>query len=1058
MRGFLTVSMAALLAGAALPALALTPKTPPPPAQVANDKPALQLVAHDIRADRAQAIDAALTIAKLDVAVDITGRMAQTTLTVTFANPTDARLEGDFSLDLPVGASVTAYGLDVNGVMTDGVLEPKLKAQEVYEEQLRRGVDPGLAEVTPANQFRTHVFPILPGSGRTVRIVYVTPLGPDGRFEVPLRTAGVVGAASITVTAHGMTPVIATPADTLGFVIKDGGLAAETGGKALNGSLVITGLNPAQPVALSQHSNGERFFELTVAAEPAGSFKADSVRLYWDASRSRRDDDIAGETQLVADYIAKTTPERLDLVVFADGAPRVMHFDRPTPQAVTDALSKVTYSGATRFSDLDAAVGGHADVCLMVTDGQMTLDSFAVKHWPCRVMTVSSAKGARRDVLRQLAARNGGVYADLSALGHDEALKQLLVRAPKLWDILGDDGQSLPYSITPMGDDLYRVIGPAPRTSSLTLEYNNENQVFDLTRVATIANDGAGTLWGASQIDALNATDAPDADAILALARRYHVATPDVSFVVLESGLAYARAGVTPPSTLSADMLADYATEKKRLDGIAADRKAGRLESVQAMWDEEKAWWAQKPMSLAEAKREMTSARRGGRTDLDAPPPVVQPRETPPTDIAPPPPIPVPPVPHTEHDAPPVEMEAAPPPPPPPAGITSADVGSFPDQNVGDAMNRVPGIHDNGFGGDDSQEVVVTGVRRGSGGHPDSDDDSEASPPPSEIDVSTAQWNPDRPYIKALGAVKPGDKAAFDAVFAAQEKDYGDTPGFYFDVAEWMYRNGFAGDAAAVARNALDLDASDIDSQIILAGRLLRYGDADDALWLDEHIARLTPEKPQGPRNLALALIQVTDDRLAAKAITKDAAVATYERALTLLSQVVLTPWDGDYDGIEVVALMEANHLIAKLKAMGVDEEQLGDILPKSLTALLDVDVRITLEWNTDKTDMDLWVDEPSGERAIYSNPNTLLGGRLSNDMTRGYGPEEYLLHVAPKGTYKVLANVFAADVLNRNGATSVTVRLYRDWGRPTEKVESFVIELKKDQNGAVPVGQFVRN
>ncbi|MEI9903422.1 MAG: VIT domain-containing protein [Asticcacaulis sp.] len=162
MRWFLTVSMAALLAGAALPALALTPKTPPQ-AQVANDKPALQLVAHDIRTDRAQAIDSALTIAKLDVAVDITGRMAQTTLTVTFANPTDARLEGDFSLDLPVGASVTAYGLDVNGVMTDGVLEPKLKAQEVYEEQLRRGVDPGLAEVTAGNQFRT---PRLPDPAR----------------------------------------------------------------------------------------------------------------------------------------------------------------------------------------------------------------------------------------------------------------------------------------------------------------------------------------------------------------------------------------------------------------------------------------------------------------------------------------------------------------------------------------------------------------------------------------------------------------------------------------------------------------------------------------------------------------------------------------------------------------------------------------------------------------------------------------------------------------------------------------------------------------------------
>lgn len=106
---------------------------------------------------------------------------------------------------------------------------------------------------------------------------------------------------------------------------------------------------------------------------------------------------------------------------------------------------------------------------------------------------------------------------------------------------------------------------------------------------------------------------------------------------------------------------------------------------------------------------------------------------------------------------------------------------------------------------------------------------------------------------------------------------------------------------------------------------------------------------------------------------------------------------------------------------------------------------------------MDLWVNEPTGERVIYNNPKSQLGGRLSNDMTQGYGPEEYLLRVAPAGEYSVQANVFAADTLNRNGATSVTVRLYRDWGRPTEKMESFVIELEKGERGTKLVGKFNR-
>lgn len=326
------------------------------------------------------------------------------------------------------------------------------------------------------------------------------------------------------------------------------------------------------------------------------------------------------------------------------------------------------------------------------------------------------------------------------------------------------------------------------------------------------------------------------------------------------------------------------------------------------------------------------------------------------------------------------------------------------------------------------------------------------------IQISTAAWNPDRPYIVIYNGLKPSDAAAFTAAYEAQEKLYGDTPAFYFDTAEWMYRNGYGTRAAAVARNAIELASATIDTQIILAGRLLRYGDYDDAVWLDEHIAQLTPEKPQAIRNLALALIEATDARLAAGSLGRARAIAVYQRALKLLDQVIMIPWNRDYDGIEIISLMEANHLVAKLQSLGVDSAELPDGLDPKLTALLDVDIRVTLEWNTDKTDMDLWVDEPSGERAIFSNPKTAIGGRLSNDMTRGYGPEEYLLHHAPAGPYKVLANVYAADRLSPNGPTSVTVHLYRDWGRPTEQSESFVIELKKDRRrGGVEVGQFLK-
>jgi uncharacterized protein YfaP (DUF2135 family) len=100
-------------------------------------------------------------------------------------------------------------------------------------------------------------------------------------------------------------------------------------------------------------------------------------------------------------------------------------------------------------------------------------------------------------------------------------------------------------------------------------------------------------------------------------------------------------------------------------------------------------------------------------------------------------------------------------------------------------------------------------------------------------------------------------------------------------------------------------------------------------------------------------------------------------------------------------------------------------------------------------------VDQPDAERAIYGNPRTAMGGRLSNDVTRGYGPEEYLLRRAAAGVYTVLVDVYARDSINPNGATMVRAHLYRDFGRPTQHEETIELELVPGDQDATLVGEF---
>jgi hypothetical protein len=283
--------------------------------------------------------------------------------------------------------------------------------------------------------------------------------------------------------------------------------------------------------------------------------------------------------------------------------------------------------------------------------------------------------------------------------------------------------------------------------------------------------------------------------------------------------------------------------------------------------------------------------------------------------------------------------------------------------------------------------------------------------------------------MAALRAASPGDR---ERVLAEQQKVHGDLPAFWFDVAEHAWKSGRREEARRLLLSALDLPTRNNETLAIVAERLFRYGEQDRAIEMFEAVAEAEPGRPQPLRSLALALAKRSESR------PRDQARADLARAIDLLVQVIMTPWDGDYDGIELISLMEVNRLIPRYRALG------GTAVPLDprLIALLDVDIRIVVEWNTEETDLDLWVDEPNGERAYFGNQESNIGGRVSNDMTDGYGPEEYLLRRSPAGTFTVRADVYSSDEINPNGASRITARLIRNFGRPDEKEELVEIEL----------------
>src|SRR5262249_2904850 len=91
---------------------------------------------------------------------------------------------------------------------------------------------------------------------------------------------------------------------------------------------------------------------------------------------------------------------------------------------------------------------------------------------------------------------------------------------------------------------------------------------------------------------------------------------------------------------------------------------------------------------------------------------------------------------------------------------------------------------------------------------------------------------------------------------------------------------------------------------------------------------------------------------------------------------------------LKQVAREEYVTLLRDALRRGISKE-LTDLFRQRLTQLdpspAKDDLRVSISWNTDATDVDLWVIEPDGNKVFYSAPKSPTGGELSQDQTQGY-------------------------------------------------------------------------
>jgi Ca-activated chloride channel homolog len=132
-----------------------------------------------------------LQIVSHDVEVMARDGVVTTRVDQVFRNPNPYEIEGRYLFPIPSGAAVASFALWIDGEVLEARLLGADEARGLYEDYVRRAVDPALLEYVGRDTLSARIYPIPAGGERRIEIVYSELLTADGglyRYQYPLDT------------------------------------------------------------------------------------------------------------------------------------------------------------------------------------------------------------------------------------------------------------------------------------------------------------------------------------------------------------------------------------------------------------------------------------------------------------------------------------------------------------------------------------------------------------------------------------------------------------------------------------------------------------------------------------------------------------------------------------------------------------------------------------------------------------------------------------------------------------------------------------------------------
>jgi len=1021
-----------------------------------------------------------LGLSSLNIQVDIVGNIATTTYDMLFYNPTNSVLEGELSFPLGEGHNVSRFALDVNGKLREAVVVEKELGRIAFENVVRRGVDPALLEKGSGNNYKARIYPIPANGYKRVLLAYEQELifsDNAHTYILPLdfKNKLDIFKLQISVFDQKYKPILG----------KNGISGLEFSSWNKNYTTEIEKKNYVANKQLSikipllvnteKILTTDTYFYIYKTLSPKNRLrkKPNSITIYWDASLSLQHRDIDKEFVFLEQYFSYLNNVTVQLVTFSNSILTDKSFTVKNGnwKSLKKEIERVIYDGGTNYSILSSH-SNNTGVNLLFTDGMATLSNLGLDS-STPVFIINNTIKSNHTGLKRIAEITNGSYINLKTKAISEAISKMKFEPYKFlgYESINKTLEVYPASPVSVSND-FSISGKyLNNVKNIVLKFGYGNEI--LQRIAIDIEDSKTThknlkrIWAQKKLDNLKSDAKKNKHQITDLGKEYSLVTKYTSLIVLEDVRDYITYQITPP----VELLKEY---NRQLAQQETEIRSGNNSNFNL---------SNRLMQLSPTPQtiEVVEDQEVLEESIIESFEMVQLNEIVEIEEA-----------NEFIDVPFTIIEEVP--------VFPGCIGSNEEKKrcfkdsiknhfdqyfntvLGNNLNLSQGVHRvysiftiNRRGNvvnirargphrkleEEAIRVLkllpkmISGIQRGrpvavryslpiifktdSNGQESSVYlDPYVITPSQELNkykkysgnLTVKERKILTEYLTKLSHAKNKEDAYY--IYLKQRENYIETPAYFIDVAnhfKHQYKDNIY--ASRILSNVAEMDFDNYELLKVFAYQLQINNENDLALFIFKQILDLRPEDSQSYRDLAIAYLNVGKCQEALDLFNSVITGKMYENSHRRI-----------FEGVIGIAKNEIRSLIHKHK----DDLETSNI-DKQLLEPINYDIRVTVDWNHNDTDIDLHIIDPNLEECFYSHNRTSIGGYMSEDMTQGFGPEEFTLKHAIKGTYYVKIKYYCDRYQKVENPTFMKVTTFKYYGTKDEKIETQIIRLTKNDN-----------